>query len=115
MESEVTPLQKGTCPGCGFWRYLQRDHVTPVGLGGEDHPDNTQRLCYDCHYDKSREDIRACRTTPAELARQSTLSKALWADPAFREKNLRRQSEALADPALRERRRQAALAREKAK
>lgn len=36
----------------------QRDHIIPIGEGGQDATENTQPLCNDCHQTKSREESR---------------------------------------------------------
>lgn len=49
----------GPCPQCGTWRYsLHRDHIIPKFKGGPDTPDNIQRLCANCHEDKTRLDMK---------------------------------------------------------
>ncbi|MFI9721514.1 HNH endonuclease [Streptomyces sp. NPDC052396] len=35
------------------------DHITPLSLGGEDVPENTQFLCRPCHKMKTRADFGA--------------------------------------------------------
>ena len=53
----------GHCARCGGRiRPGQRweiDHITPLGLGGRDAPDNLQVVCAPCHRDKTRRDVSA--------------------------------------------------------
>lgn len=36
----------------------ERDHVTPLAMGGTDDPANTQGLCVACHQIKTKDDLR---------------------------------------------------------
>lgn len=50
------------CNGCGrltmFPQGFQLDHIVPLYKGGEDHEDNCQVLCHECHHDKTEQDIK---------------------------------------------------------
>lgn len=49
----------GPCDRCGIWRAsLHRDHIIPRAQGGSNEPSNIQRLCANCHQDKTIEDCR---------------------------------------------------------
>ena len=51
----------GVCcehPGCTMSQSLEIDHIIPLELGGADHPDNCQALCYWHHKEKTKADIK---------------------------------------------------------
>lgn len=37
---------------------FELDHITPLYLGGEDTEDNCQILCFDCHSNKTKHDMK---------------------------------------------------------
>jgi hypothetical protein len=48
------------CPECGAELTrdaVERDHMTPLALDGEDGPENEWYICADCHKVKTRADI----------------------------------------------------------
>lgn len=51
-----TGVTRGPCPG---W---QVDHVVPLCAGGADRPDNMQWLPAADHKEKTRHDVRYCRS-----------------------------------------------------
>ncbi len=49
----------GNCEKCGTYREaLHHDHKVPRWAGGGDESENRQRLCANCHEDKSRAEMR---------------------------------------------------------
>lgn len=49
----------GNCQKCGVWRRsLHRDHILPKWKGGADILENIQRLCANCHEEKTAEDMK---------------------------------------------------------
>ena len=52
-----TPL----CAGCQRLTHyphgFQLDHIKPLHKGGDDHPDNLQILCHQCHEAKTAKDM----------------------------------------------------------
>jgi 5-methylcytosine-specific restriction endonuclease McrA len=67
----------GHCVKCGCWRRsLHRDHIIPKVAGGEDIPDNIQRLCANCHQDKTFEEQRSLpKNHPSNVARLAGLKR----------------------------------------
>jgi hypothetical protein len=62
----------GHCEKCGTWRYsLHHDHIVPkrkcreLGwtIEQQEDPSNIQRLCANCHEDKTREDLTGIKLT----------------------------------------------------
>lgn len=54
----------GNCLKCGVYRWtLHKDHIVPKWKGGTDDDSNIQRICANCHEDKSREDIKGHQFT----------------------------------------------------
>lgn len=64
LRRNLTPAEKKRIAASGGWtcaickRVLpasfQIDHVVPLSEGGEDHADNMQSLCPNCHADKTQ-------------------------------------------------------------
>jgi hypothetical protein len=52
----TTGQPRGACPG---W---QVDHIQALKCGGPDTPDNMQWLTVEAHREKTRRDMRGCRT-----------------------------------------------------
>lgn len=51
--------QKGQCLSCGAALIaVEFDHIIPLGLGGENTPDNWAALCPGCHKTKTRADVK---------------------------------------------------------
>jgi 5-methylcytosine-specific restriction endonuclease McrA len=77
-ESQKVSHRRGVCPKCGQERYLVEDHILAKGLGGHPtDPGNLQYICYDCHVDKTAEDLRQMARTPEskERMRQVALER----------------------------------------
>jgi 5-methylcytosine-specific restriction endonuclease McrA len=56
----VTGQPRGSCPG---W---QVDHIQALKCGGGDTPENLQWLTVEAHKEKTRRDMRGCRTRGGE-------------------------------------------------
>jgi 5-methylcytosine-specific restriction endonuclease McrA len=54
----VTGKPRGACPG---W---QVDHIHALKCGGPDAPDNMQWLTVEAHKEKTKRDMRGCRSRP---------------------------------------------------
>lgn len=54
------------CAACGSVDDLQLDHIEPVALGGETHPNNLQLLCKPCNIQKGERTIDYRGTQQAE-------------------------------------------------
>ena len=53
----VVLVEQPVCARCKRKPSVQVDHIIPLCKGGTDERDNLQGLCYDCHEDKTREDL----------------------------------------------------------
>lgn len=52
------------CGHCGAERkQLQKDHIIPKWKGGPDTPDNIQKICANCHEDKTAEERKELNKT----------------------------------------------------
>lgn len=52
VESYLWMFGKGaTCMACGFYKGIQRCHITPLCSGGDNSPKNIHLLCRNCHVD----------------------------------------------------------------
>lgn len=52
IKAEIIQRQKGCCPYCALplaGKAYEFDHVIPLALGGDDHPDNLEALHKVCH------------------------------------------------------------------
>jgi hypothetical protein len=54
----ITGEHKGPCPG------FEIDHIQALVCGGRDEVDNLQWLPVDDHREKTRRDMKGCRTRP---------------------------------------------------
>ena len=67
-----------TCELCGIERrQLQRDHIVCRWEGGSDDESNIQRICANCHEDKSIVDTRRYWDSPQGKAMSAELGKNL--------------------------------------
>lgn len=77
------PSSPGHCATCGTWRAsLHTDHIIPRWRGGADTSENYQRLCANCHEDKTREE----RQSPEYRAFQSEAMTARMLSPEAKQK-----------------------------
>jgi 5-methylcytosine-specific restriction endonuclease McrA len=49
LRRDIWKRAKGRCAGCGSFRRLQIDHVTPIAKGGTNAPENLRLLCFHCN------------------------------------------------------------------
>lgn len=49
------------CVLCGRRGRLEVDHIKPLAWGGNNDPDNLRALCRDCHFQATRETVRAAK------------------------------------------------------
>lgn len=72
MRRQIRERDGEFCIECGCVERLEYDHILALALGGANHPENGQILCYRCHKNKTREDTRAWH----RLKKLENLSKA---------------------------------------
>lgn len=60
IRKQSEAFDSGYCSKCGVWRKsLHWDHIIPRWAGGLDEPSNIQKLCANCHEDKTNEERRS--------------------------------------------------------
>lgn len=59
LRRAILEAQEDRCLGCGAgFGEAEFDHVIPLGLGGDNAPDNWAALCGRCHKTKTRADLK---------------------------------------------------------
>jgi hypothetical protein len=78
----------GNCALCGVYRAtLHRDHIVPKFLGGSDEATNIQRICANCHEDKSlRERVGWATTTPESRRKMSDSARRHRSMPGVKDR-----------------------------
>ena len=71
LKKRVAYRQKYRCALCNILLppTYQVDHITPLFLGGSNHPTNLQALCPNCHADKTQTDFLHCPKTCPRCSR----------------------------------------------
>ncbi len=100
------PDKSGNCKLCGTWRpVLCRDRIIPKREGGTYTPENIQRICANCHQDKTAKEQSAAHKgrpkTPEQRAKMSAWQVGKVIPQATREKIRQSVLKTMANPELR--------------
>ena len=82
------------CHDCGVERDgLHKHHIVPKSLGGSNDPSNLVTLCANCHEDRHGGPCGGIlkgrlSNSPEAQAKRTQTMRALWADPAYRARQL---------------------------